>query len=104
MLLDSGSDMDEGKTSDITLDVLRSIRDEIKGPREDTNRRFAQMDKRFVQMDKRFERIEADISQMREDIHYIVTRFDRGMLLKANDLENVKARLHVCEQRLGIQN
>ena len=89
--------MSEDKTSDITLEVLRSIRDEIKGLREDTNRRFEQMDKRF-------ERIEKDISQIRQDMAYIVSRFDRDMLLMANDLEKVKVRLDACEKHLGIQN
>ena len=91
--------MPEEKRSDITIEVLRSIRDEIKGLREDTNsrfeqmdRRFEQMDKRFEQMDKRFERIEKDIAQIRDDMHYIVTRFDRDMLLMVTDLQNVKVR------------
>lgn len=50
--------MVDEKVSDITLEVLVSIRDELKGLREDTNRRFEQMDKRF-------ERIEKDISHIR---------------------------------------
>ena len=103
--------MVDGQVSDITLEVLVSIRDEIKGLREDTNkrfeqmdRRFEQMDKRFEQMDKRFERIEGDIAQIRQDISYIVARFDRDFLLLATDLEAVKKRLQTCEQSLGIQN
>lgn len=96
--------MTEEKISDITIEILKNIRDEIKGLREDTNKRFEQMDRRFEQMDKRFERIEKDISQIRQDIAYIVTRFDRDMPLMAGELENVKERLQVCEKQLGIQN
>jgi len=102
--------MSQEEKHDITIEVLRSIRDEIKGLREDTNRRFEQMDrrfeqmdKRFEQMDKRFERIEKDIARIRKDINIIVARFDRDILLMAGDLEKVKGRLQVCEKRLGIQ-
>jgi len=89
--------MVDEKIAHITLEVLKNIRDEIRGLREDTNRRFEQMDKRF-------ERIEADIAQIRKDISHIVTRFDRDFLILASDLDNVKNRLQVCEQHLGIQN
>jgi predicted nucleic acid-binding Zn-ribbon protein len=89
--------MSAEKKSDITVQVLKSIRDEIKGLREDTNRRFKQMDKRFEKMEK-------NISQIRHDINYIVTRFDRDLLLIANDPEKVKTRLQTCEKHLGIQN
>ena len=92
------------KISDITLEVLVNIRDEIKGLRVDTNRRFEQMDKRFEQMDKRFERMEKDIAQIRHDMNDLLTRFDRDYLLLASDLDMVKKRLRVCEQNLGIRN
>ena len=85
------------KISEITLEVLVNIRDEIKGLREDTNRRFERMDKRF-------ERMEEDIGQIRQDMGYLLTRFDRDYLLLASDLDMVKKRLRVCEQNLGIQN
>ena len=75
--------MVDKKISDITLEVLVSIRDEIKGLREDTNRRFEQMDRRF-------ERIEQDISQIRQDISHIVARSDRGYLILASDMEDEK--------------
>ena len=83
--------MDSKEPADITLEVLISIRDEIRGLREDTN-------KRFEQMDKRFERIEEDIAQMRHDIGYIVTKFDRDLLLMASEMDSMKKRLQVCEQ------
>jgi len=40
--------MVDKKISDITLEVLVSVRDEIKRLREDTNRQFEQMDRRFL--------------------------------------------------------
>lgn len=89
--------MVDKKISDITLEVLVSIRDEIKGLREDTN-------SCFEQMDRRFERIEEDISQIRQDMGHIVARFDRDFLLMASDVEDVKKRLSVCEESLGIHN
>ena len=96
--------MNNKEPADITLEVLISIRDEIRALREDTNRRFEQMDKRFEQMDKRFERIEEDIAQMRHDIGYIVTKFDRDYLLLASEMDSMKKRLQACEQHLGINN
>lgn len=40
--------MVDKKISDITLEVLVSVRDEIKRLREDINRQFEQMDRRFL--------------------------------------------------------
>jgi predicted nucleic acid-binding Zn-ribbon protein len=94
--------MEDDKVKDMTLNVLVSIRDEIKALREDTNKRFEQMDKRFEQMDKRFERIEKDISQMRRDIGHIVARFDNDYLVLASEVDSMKKRLGTCESRLGI--
>lgn len=88
--------MSQEERHDLTIEVLRSIRDEIKGLREDTNRRFDQMGKHF-------ERIEKDIARIRKDTNIIVARFDRDILLMASNLEKLKGRLQVCEKRLGIQ-
>jgi predicted nucleic acid-binding Zn-ribbon protein len=94
---------------DLTLEVLVSIRDEIRELRADTNKRFEQMDKRFEQMDKRFEqmdkrfeRIERDISQIKQGIDQIVTRFERDYLLLASEVDTMKKRLGTCEERRGI--
>jgi len=92
------------KITDITVEILKNIRDEIKGLRADTNDRFEQMDKRFEQMDTRFERMEEDIGQIRKNINHIVSRFDNDFLLLANEMNSIKGRLQVCEQHLGIQN
>ena len=75
--------MVDEKKSDITLEILVSIRDEIKGLRENTNRRFEQMDKRF-------ENIEENIAKIRQDIGHLVARFDRDYLILASDLNDVK--------------
>ncbi|MFN3481170.1 MAG: hypothetical protein ACK415_12415 [Thermodesulfovibrionales bacterium] len=105
-----------GEVRDITVEILISIRDEIKNLRADTNSRFEQMDKRFEQMDKRFEQmdkrfelmnerllhIETDISQMKADIKAIASHFERSYLLLANEMEGIKERLSVCERRLGL--
>jgi len=98
------------KQVDMTLQVLISIRDEIKALREDTNnqfekvdKRFETMDKRFEKMDKRFEKMEADIGEMKEHMKLIVAHFDRDYLLLATDVGGIKSRLHVCENRLGIE-
>lgn len=98
-----------GEVRDITVEILISIRDEIKNLRSDTNLRFEQMDKRFEQMDKRFElmnerllHIETDISQMKTDIKAIASHFERSYLLLANEMEGIKERLSVCERRLGL--
>jgi predicted nucleic acid-binding Zn-ribbon protein len=112
-----------GELKDITVEILTSIRDEIRSLRADTNLRFEQMDKRFEQMDKRFEQmdkrfeqmdkrfelmnerllhIETDISQMKVDMKAIATHFERNYLLLANEVGVIKGRLVVCEGKLGI--
>ncbi|MBI5562022.1 MAG: hypothetical protein HY894_04095 [Deltaproteobacteria bacterium] len=73
------------KVKDITVEILKSIRDEIRQLREDTNKRFEQMDKRFVQMDKRLEHIEVDIKA-------IVIHFDRDYMLLANKVGELEGR------------
>lgn len=94
--------MAEDQIQDITLNVLVSIRDEIRALRTDTNARFEQMDKRFEQMDGRFERIEHDISQIKQGMDAIVHRFDRDYLLLATEVHAMKRRIDTCEERLGI--
>ena len=51
--------MGDKKQVDMALQVLISIRDEIKALREDTN-------SQFEKVDKRFEKMEADIGEMKE--------------------------------------
>jgi len=92
--------MPDKKVGDLTVEILISIRDEIKGLREDTNRRFEQMDRRFEQMDRRFETIEADIAEMKKDIKIIVARFDRDYLLLANEVGEIKGRMQAFDSRL----
>ena len=99
--------MDEIK--DITLQVLIDIREEIKGLRREMDQRFAQMDQRFAQMDQRFARMEerlgrmeTELTEIKENIRAIVARFDRDYLVLANEMGDLKARMRVCEDRLGI--
>lgn len=87
---------------DITVEILKSIRDEIRLLREDTNSRFEQMDKRFERMDERFGRIEADLRAMRADIKSIVVHFDRDFMLMATEVEGIKSRLGRCEEKLAL--
>ena len=87
--------MSDKDTKDITLDVLISIRDEIRQLRADTNEHFSQMDRRF-------EHIETDIAEMKIDMKTIVTRFDRDYLLLASETEDMKRRLSVCERKLNV--
>jgi phosphopantetheine adenylyltransferase len=73
------------KVKEITVEILISIRDEIKQLRKDTNDRFEQMDKRFEQMDNRLEHIE-------NDIRAIVSHFDRDYMLLANKVGELEGR------------
>jgi len=85
--------MDKGKVSDITVEILISIRDEIKALRVDTNARFEQMDKRFELMDRRFENMERDIKDMKQDIRALVAHFEGDFLLLANKMGTIEGRL-----------
>lgn len=87
------------KVKEITVEILKSIRDEIKELRKDTNNirdeikqlrkdtnaRFEQMDRRFEQMDSRLEHIESDIRA-------IVSHFDRDYMLLANKVGELEGR------------
>ena len=99
--------MPDKKADNLTVEILINIRDEIRGLREDTNRRFEQMDRRFEQMDRRFEqmdrrfeKIEADIAEMKKDLKIIVARFDRDYLLLANEVGEIKGRMEAFDSRL----
>lgn len=94
--------MDKGKVKDITVEILSSIRDEIKSLRGDTNKRLEQMDKRFEKMDKRLEQMDKRLERIEGDIKTIVSRFDRDYLLLASETEDIKRRLVVCEKKLNI--
>ena len=73
------------KVKEITVEILKSIRDEIKHLRKDTNARFEQMDKRFEQMDNRLEHIETDLKA-------VVSYFNRDYLLLSNKVEELESR------------
>jgi hypothetical protein len=92
--------MPDKKADNLTVEILINIRDEIRGLREDTNRRFEQMDRRFEQMDRRFEKIEVDIAEMKKDLKIIVARFDRDYLLLANEVGEIKGRMEAFDSRL----
>lgn len=79
--------MEKGKVKDITLEILVSIRDEIKALRKDTNERFVEVDndikalredtnKRFGEVWDELKRLREDISEMKQDIKAIVGRFN----------------------------
>ncbi|MFH2010914.1 MAG: hypothetical protein ABI333_30220 [bacterium] len=84
--------MGEGVT-DITVEILTSIREELRGLRQDTNARFEQMDQRFERMDQRFERIEVDIRA-------IAGHFDRDVMTLAGKVGELEGRLdsHLNQQ------
>ena len=85
--------MPDKKADNLTVEILINIRDEIRGLREDTNRRFEQMDRRF-------EKIEADIAEMKKDLKIIVARFDRDYLVLANEVGEIKGRMEAFDSRL----
>lgn len=92
--------MDKDKVRDITVEILTSIRDEIRFLREDTNKRFEQMDRRFEQMDRRFEQMDRRFEQMdirfqhiEADIKSIASHFDRDFILMANKMGEMEGRL-----------
>ena len=85
--------MDKGKVSDITVEILISIRDEIKALRADTNNRFEQMDKRFEQMDHRFEQMDNRLRNIETDIRAIVSHFEGDYILLANKMGTIEGRL-----------
>jgi hypothetical protein len=77
------------KIKDITLEILVNIRDEIKKLREDVNIRF--------------EKMENELSEIKINTKAIVAHFDRDYLRIATEMDNIKQRLYVCEERLNIQ-
>lgn len=80
------------KIKDITIEILKSIRDEIRGLREDTNARFTEMDARFEHMDERLGRIETDIRA-------IVSHFERDYMLLATKVGEVEGKLEAHLQQ-----
>jgi predicted nucleic acid-binding Zn-ribbon protein len=97
-------DKDKGKVKDITVEILISIRDEIKNLREGTDKRFEQLwveiknlredtNKRFEQMDKRFELMDKRLEHIEADIRAIVSHFDRDYMLLANKIGTIEGRL-----------
>ena len=96
--------MSDKKVRDITVEILKEIRDEIKKVKEEVaslriemNQRFELVDKRFEQMDKRFARIEADIKS-------IVVHFDRDYMTLANKMGEVEGRLNAHLQESAHHN
>lgn len=78
------------KIKDITLEVLISIRDEIKKLRDDVNIRF--------------EKMENELSEIKINIKAIAAHFDKDYLKLATEMDQIRQRLYVCEERLNIQS
>lgn len=93
----------EDNVKDITVEILKSIRDEIRLLREDTNQRFEEMNQRFGAIDNRFERIEADISDIRKNMKSLLVRFDRDYTLLATDVDGLRKRIMKCEKKLKLK-
>lgn len=66
------------KIKEITVEILKSIRDEIKHLRKDTNARFEQMDKR--------------LEHIENDLKVVVSHFDRDYMLLANKVGELEGR------------
>lgn len=97
--------MTEKKAKDITVEILISIRDEIRTLREDINVRFAEVDKRFEkmdmrfeQMDKRFEQMDKRLAHIETDVRAIGSHFERDYMLLANKMGPIEGRLEAHMQ------
>ncbi len=89
---------------DVTVEILKDIREEIRGVREevrslrdDTNARFERMDARFVEMNARFEVIETTLRDLAQQMVMLA----RGIKTALDARADVERRLEDVERRLS---
>lgn len=97
--MDKDKDKDKGKVRDVTVEILMSIRDEIRGLREDTNARFAEVDRRFEQMNARFEQMDERLGHIETDIRAIVSHFERDYMQLATKVGELEGKFSVHIQQ-----
>ncbi len=90
--------------ADLTVQLLRQIRDELKAQRSESNarsrkteERFEKMDQRFEKIDQRFEIIESTLLGTNEHLA-MMSRSLRALLDRRNAVD---ARLDDHEERLS---
>jgi dsDNA-specific endonuclease/ATPase MutS2 len=95
-------------SDDLTLEVLKQIRDGLGGMRDDFNARFQSLEGEVRGMGQRLERVEAglnDLGQFMRQIALDQTKYERfhahHVEVLEKDLEDVRARVRRLEERSG---
>jgi predicted nuclease with TOPRIM domain len=87
------------KVEDITVQILVSIRDEIRGLRQSMEEEIRTVRR---EANDRFQAVESELSEVTETLKRFVYHLERDPLALANDVEDLKKRAKHCEERLGL--
>ena len=85
--------MSDDNLANLTVEILKDIRQGVQGLRTDTNERFERMDERFERMDARFERMDERFERMEERSERMEQVTIAGFAGVHERLERVDARL-----------
>ncbi len=92
------------ESSDLTLEILRQIRDEIRATREDLGGRIDQTNLRLDQTNSRLDHVETTLLDLAEQQRFLVRHAVAGRDRDERvdrELEGLKSRVEAVEARLG---
>ena len=93
-------------TDDLTLEVLKQIRDEIIGTRRDLGARIDQTNERLDSTNHRLSAVETTLLDLAEQQRFVVRHLgtlsarDRRF---EDDIDDLRARVEVLEDRAGLR-
>jgi hypothetical protein len=82
--------------TDLTIQILKEIRDDARKHAGEVNQRFEKMDQRFEQQDQRFEAIETALRDMAEQLVMLA----RGIKTALESRADTDRRLESLEHRV----
>jgi methyl-accepting chemotaxis protein len=87
-----------GDVADVTVEILRSIRDEIAGLRQDTNARFKRVEAGLQEVRDGVQEVRAGLQEVRAEIRVLREDIESLETATIRGFEGVSARLdHIVE-------
>ena len=94
------------ETADLTVQILREIRDDIRGVKEEarkTNERLDQTNERLDQTNERLNAVENTLKDMAGQFTLIARFVKNSQKRTFREIDEVKRRVTVLEERAGIK-
>jgi uncharacterized coiled-coil DUF342 family protein len=93
--------MTETEVRDITVEILRSIRDEVAGLRLETREGLGQVNRRLDETNSRLDETNSRLDETNSRLGHLESRFDNLLEFAGDRYREHETRLQACEH--GIE-